>query len=142
MNATLARLHDVMNRHDPQGMAALFAPDYRSEQPLHPNRGFGGKAQVAKNWTAIFAAVPDLALDVVAEAVRSGPDGTTSWSEWDWRGRHPSGAAFHMRGVILLGLDEDGLIRWGRLYMDDVEEGGDDIDQATQRLTDRARDGG
>jgi hypothetical protein len=43
MNDTIARLRDAMNAHDLDAMAALFAPDYRSEQPLHPNRGFGGR---------------------------------------------------------------------------------------------------
>ncbi|MCU1616026.1 MAG: hypothetical protein JWO98_3566 [Frankiales bacterium] len=44
MNPTIGRLAEAVNRHDPEGMAAQMAPDYRSEQPAHPNRGFGGTA--------------------------------------------------------------------------------------------------
>jgi SnoaL-like domain len=58
MNATLARLNDAVNRHDPEAMAALFAPDYRSEQPVHPERGFGGPDRVAADWRQMFDGVP------------------------------------------------------------------------------------
>lgn len=44
----------AMNRHDARAVAAFFAADYRSEQPLHPNRGFGGSEQVLANWTSVF----------------------------------------------------------------------------------------
>jgi hypothetical protein len=43
-----------MNHHDARAVAAFFADDYRSEQPLHPNRGFGGSEQVLANWTSVF----------------------------------------------------------------------------------------
>ena len=43
MHGTIARLRDAMNAHDPDALAALFGEEYRSEQPAHPNRGFGGK---------------------------------------------------------------------------------------------------
>lgn len=46
MNATLERLRDALNAHDPEAIAALFAPDYRSEQPVHPNRG----SAVTRRW--------------------------------------------------------------------------------------------
>jgi hypothetical protein len=36
--------------------------------------------------------------------------------------------------VIILGLGEDGLITWGNLYMELVEEGGDDIEAAVRRF--------
>ena len=42
MNDTISRLRDAMNRHDAAAMIELFAPNYRSEQPVHPQRGFGG----------------------------------------------------------------------------------------------------
>lgn len=34
----IERLHDVMNRHDRETFLACLGPDYRSEQPAHPNR--------------------------------------------------------------------------------------------------------
>ena len=41
------------NAHDLEGMAALMHEDYQSEQPFHPARGFGGRAQMKANWGAI-----------------------------------------------------------------------------------------
>ena len=38
------------NAHDLEGMAALMHKDYQSEQPFHPARGFGGRAQMKANW--------------------------------------------------------------------------------------------
>ena len=131
MNDTIARLAEAVNRHDVDGMAALFASDYRSEQPAHPNRGFGGSEQVAANWSQMFAGVPD----VTAEAIAHTTDGRTTWTEWAWRGHHPDGSLFAMRGVTLMGLDDDGLVAWARLYMEPVEEGGAAIDETVQQLS-------
>lgn len=131
MNATLAMLNDALNRHDPEAMAALFAADYRSEQPLHPERGFGGSDQVAANWRQMFRGVPDL----TAELLRDAFDAGTSWAEWRWHGSHEDGRPFLMRGVTLMGVGEDGLIHWARLYMEPVEEGGVGIEDAVRRLS-------
>jgi ketosteroid isomerase-like protein len=131
MNDTIARLRDAINRHDAEGMAALFTPNYRSEQPLHPQRGFSGKDQVATNWRRMFDGVPDLEAGVVKEST----DGTTSWTEWVWRGNHRDGTPFLMKGVTVMGLTDDGLIGWARLYMDPVEQGGVAIDEAVRRLS-------
>ena len=130
MHPTIARLRDAVNAHDPDAMAALFAKEYRSEQPAHPNRGFGGSDQVHANWTTMFAGVPDLSVEIHADT----DDGTTSWSEWEWRGRHTDGTPFHERGVILAGLRDDGAISWARLYMEPVEQGGAAIDEAVREL--------
>jgi ketosteroid isomerase-like protein len=131
MNDTIARLRDAMNRHDLEGMVALFAPNYRSEQPVHPQRGFGGRDQVAANWAEMFDGVPDLEVGVVKEST----DGTTSWSEWVWRGAHRDGTPFLMKGVAVMGLGENGLIAWARLYMEEVEQGGAAIDEAVLHLS-------
>jgi hypothetical protein len=127
---TITRLAEAMNRHDPEGMAAVLATDYRSEQPMHPNRGFGGSAQVVENWTAIFGAVPDMVADLVTEV----NDGKTSFSEWHWHGHRPDGSPYAIRGVILNGLRDDGLIQWARLYAEPVEEGGANIVEATRAM--------
>lgn len=50
----IARVLAAMNRHDAESVAGFFATDYRSEQPLHPNRGSGGSEQVLANWTSVF----------------------------------------------------------------------------------------
>ena len=130
MHPTIGRLEEAMNRHDVETMTALFADDYRSEQPAHPDRGFGGSDQVAANWTAMFAGVPDMRVECRAEL----NDGTTSWSEWSWRGTHTDGTPFAMRGVVVFGLGDDDLIHSARLYMEPVEQDGAAIDEAVQQL--------
>lgn len=123
------RLREATNSHDAAGMALLFAEDYQSAQPLHPQRAFGGRAQVLENWTSVFEGVPDFTSYLVA----STSDGETEWGEWDWRGRHPDGSAFAMRGVTILTV-RDGLIAAGRLYMEPVDADGSDIDASVQEL--------
>jgi len=131
MNDTIVRLRDAMNAHDVEGLVALFSDEYRSEQPAHPRRGFGGRDQVAANWSRMFDGVPDLETGVVEESTV----GSTSWSEWVWRGSHRDGTPFLMRGVTVMGLGDDGLIRWARLYMEPVEQGGPAIDEAVLHLS-------
>ena len=46
------------NAHDLEGMAALMHKDYQSEQPFHPARGFGGRAQMKANWGALLSRGP------------------------------------------------------------------------------------
>jgi ketosteroid isomerase-like protein len=123
------RLIAAMNRHDAGAVAACFAADYRSEQPLHPNRGFGGSEQVLANWTSVFEGVPDFVAERVASASAEG----TVWSEMRWQGTYRDGSPFLMRGVIVIGVRDD-RIAWARLYMEPVEEGGTDIDAAVQEL--------
>jgi limonene-1,2-epoxide hydrolase len=131
MNETMARLLDAQNRHDAEGMAALFAADYRSEQPLHPRRGFSGKDQVAANWSQMFDGVPDFEAGVVKEST----DGSASWTEWVWRGSHRDGTPFLMKGVTVMGVSADGLIDWARLYMEPVEQGGAAIEETVRQLS-------
>src|SRR3954454_9106070 len=131
MNKSISRLRDAMNAHDAEAMARLFTPDYRSEQPLHPQRGFAGRDQVAANWAQMFEGIPNLEAGVVKETTAGG----TSWSEWVWHGAHRDGSPFLMRGVIIAGLSEDGLVSWMRLYMESVEQGGAAIDDAVRQLS-------
>ncbi|WP_460629584.1 nuclear transport factor 2 family protein [Intrasporangium mesophilum] len=123
------RLRDAVNSHDAQQVASLVAVDYQSSQPIHPNRGFGGRAQVLANWTSVFAGVPD----IVAELVASSVDGQTEWGEWDWHGHHEDGSAFAMRGVTIL-TKRDDLVAEMRLYLETVEIGGADIDAAVEQV--------
>ena len=125
----LEQLSDAMNSHDARRVAALFAEDYLSAQPPHPSRAFTGRAQVLENWSSVFEGVPDFTSELVASSI----DGETEWGEWDWRGQHADGSPFAMRGVTIL-VVRDGLIAEGRLYMEPVEEGGGDIDDAVQEL--------
>lgn len=130
MNATVAHLLEAMNQHDVELFVAQFAPDYRSQQPAHPGRGFGGRDQVRKNWSAIFAGVPDFTAELVADAT----DGGTAWSEWAWHGHHADGSALEMRGVIVLELTVDGRIQEGRLYVEPVEQQPESIDEAVRKM--------
>jgi ketosteroid isomerase-like protein len=123
------RLLHAINEHDLGAFVACFGPDYSSEQPAHPARMFRGRDQVRKNWSAFFREIPDLQAELLASA--AGED--TEWGEWHWHGTLASGRRFEMRGVTLMGTRKDHIV-WGRLYMEEVEEVGEDIDQAVQRL--------
>jgi limonene-1,2-epoxide hydrolase len=128
--AVVASLEQAVARHDAAAMAALMHPDYRSEQPLHPERGFGGAEQVRENWDEIFASVPDLRLEVL----RSACEGAEIWSEWRFTGnRAGDGSAFDYRGIAIFGV-RDERIAWGRLYFDVVDAGGEGIAAATRRI--------
>lgn len=128
--ALLDRIMQATNAHDVDALTASFADDVDSRQPAHPQRDFQGAAQIRRNWTEIFGAIPDLS----AELVRFAVEGTTVWAEWDWRGTRRDGEPHRMRGVTILGEDE-GRAAWVRFYMEPVESAGPDIDAAIRRLT-------
>jgi hypothetical protein len=126
--AVLERLHDAQNSHDLAAFVACFDPQYRSEQPVHPDRAFVGSEQVRSNWAEVFAGVPDFQ----AGLLRSADAGDTGWAEWHWHGTRADGTRLDMRGVTIFGV-RDGHIVWGRLYLEDVG-GGQGIDQAVHRM--------
>jgi limonene-1,2-epoxide hydrolase len=82
--AVAAALLEAMNGHDIEAFVSLFAPEYDSQQPVHPDRAFQGRDQVRANWSASFSGVPDFHAELVATAVEA----DTVWSEWRWRGSH------------------------------------------------------
>jgi hypothetical protein len=123
--AIVQRLCQATNDHDLDALAGCFAVDYRNETPAHPERSFAGRDQVRKNWTQIFAAVPD----VHAEVLRCVEDGDTVWSEWEHRGTRPDGSAHVMRGVVIFGV-EGGLVSWARFYLEPVQDGSGGVDEA------------
>lgn len=129
MTGMSERLRDAFNSHDPQQVAALFAEDYESSQPAHPSRAFVGRAQVLENWSSVFEGVPDFSADLLASTY----DGESEWGEWDWHGRHADGSPFAMRGVTVLVL-RDGLIARARLYLEPVDETGEEIEAAVREL--------
>ena len=131
------RLHQAMNRHDLEGLLACIDPAYRSEQPAHPNRGFGGREQVEQNWAALFDGIPDFHAQLLATAT----EGQTLWSEWHWTGTRANEAPLDVRGVTLFTV-ENGRIVSGRLYMEEVEEAGGNIDEAVRRLAEGTRSEG
>jgi len=128
METVIERLSRATNDHDLDALADCFASDYRNETPAHPTRGFAGRSQVRKNWEQIFANVPD----ITAEVLRSSVAGDTVWSEWEMRGTRRDGAEHLMRGVVIFGVD-DGRAAWGRFYLEPVEAGGGDVNDAVRR---------
>jgi ketosteroid isomerase-like protein len=129
MATIVERLRDSQNAHDAEGMAALFADDYDSQQPVHPARAFGGRAQVLQNWTSVFQGVPDFVSDLVSFTVA----GETEWGEWSWHGHHVDGSHFAMRGVTIMVIHND-KISEARLYIEPVDAASEDIDAAVQEL--------
>jgi ketosteroid isomerase-like protein len=123
--AMVQRLRQATNDHDLDALAGCFAVDYRNETPAHPERNFVGRDQVRKNWTQIFAAVPDVRADVL----RCVEDGDTAWSEWEHRGTRPDGSAHVMRGVVIFGV-EGSLVSWAHFYLEPVQGGSGGVDEA------------
>jgi ketosteroid isomerase-like protein len=128
------RICEATSAHDLEGLVSCFTEDYVNETPTHPSRGFRGRDQVRRNWTQIFAAVPD----IEAEVLRSARVGDTVWSEWEMRGTRKDGARHLMRGVMILtvvGERASGV----RFYLEPVETDGVDADTAVRRIVTPAR---
>ena len=125
--ALLDRLAAATSRRDLDAIVACFAPDYRNQTPAHPARGFTGRGQVRRNWEQIFTFMPD----ITATVLRSACDGAVVWSEWEMAGTRADGTAQQMAGVIIFGV-RDGLFSWARFYLEPVQAGGPDADQAVR----------
>lgn len=125
--ALLDRLTAATNAHDLDALVDCFATDYVNETPVHPERGFTGADQVRRNWTQIFAAVPD----VHAEVIRSAVDGDTVWAEIEHRGTRHDGSPHLMRGVVVLGVAE-ARATWARFYLEPVVAGTATIDEVVR----------
>ncbi|MEP6639350.1 MAG: nuclear transport factor 2 family protein [Chloroflexota bacterium] len=121
------RLCRAVNEHDIEALSNCFASDYRNETPVHPARGFEGRAQVRRNWEQIFAGVPDISAET-----RWIADETTVWSEWEMRGTRRDESPHLLRGVVIFGVEADEAT-WARFYLEPVEQGGDDVDGAVRR---------
>jgi ketosteroid isomerase-like protein len=126
--AMVQRLERATNEHDLEALVACFTADYRNETPAHPERGFSGREQVRKNWTQIFAAIPD----VTSEVLRYVVDGDVVWTEWEHRGTRRDGSPHIMRGVVIFGV-VDGLAAWARFYLEPVQQAAGTVDDAVNR---------
>ena len=126
--ALLDRLAAAASGHDLDALVGCFAPDYRNETPAHPAQGFTGRDQVRRNWEQIFAVMPDLAVRVL----RSACDGDVVWSEWHMAGTRPDGTALQMAGVVIFGV-RGGQFSWARWYLEPVQAGGPDVNQALRQ---------
>jgi ketosteroid isomerase-like protein len=128
-HALMDRLTAAQNAHDLDALVGCFHADYQSEQPLFPSRTFRGVDQVRSNWSALLAAIPDFR----AELLRSAVEGETVFAEIHWAGTKADGTPLDERGVIIAGIRED-RIAWARLYVDEVEREGDDIDAVVRGM--------
>ena len=126
--AVVERLLAAINAHDLEAMVACFADDYRNEWPAHPQRGFRGNEQVRRNWSEIFAGVPDLQ----AQLPRMTVEGDTVWTEWEMSGTRRDGAAHLMRGVSIFGVSQ-GRLAWVRFYLEPVEVTSGDVNAFTHQ---------
>ena len=117
LKVVFERMIQALNRHDLEAMVACYAPDYRSEQPFHPERNFVGPAGVRKNWSFFFTTMPDYQVEVLNEV----GEGDTVWAELHFHGTQADGTKQSTRGVTLLGIQAD-LISWARLYIEEVKE--------------------
>ena len=124
----IERLLRATNEHDLDGIVACFRETYSNETPAHPARGFVGREQVRTNWSRILEAVSDL----TASVLRCAETTDAIWTEWEMRGTRVDGAAHLLRGVIIFGVDE-GLIAWGRFYLEPVDESDADVNVAVGR---------
>jgi len=134
--AVLERLHQAQNQHRLEAFVECFAPDYQSEQPIHPDRTFRGPEQVRKNWSTVFSQMPDFH----AELLRATAEDDTVWAEWRWTGTQSDGGQFDWRGVTIFGVQED-QITWARLYLEPVQEAGAGIDGAVRNMTHGSSEG-
>ena len=125
--AMLRRLERATDAHDLETLVDCFAADYLNETPLHPARGFRGKEQVCRNWTQIFAGVPDLR----ARVLRLIADEGTVWSEWEMSGTRRDGAEHLMRGVIIFEVTESKATA-ARFYLEPVDHSTGDVNAAVR----------
>ncbi len=123
------RLARATNEHDLDAIVRCFAEDYVNETPAHPQRGFRGREQVRRNWSQIFAGIPDVTARILASA----QDGDTVWSEWQLLGTRRDGARHEMRGVIIFEVAET-LVRAARFYVEPVERESGNADDAVRRV--------
>lgn len=101
-----------MNSRDIEAMLENFTPDYRSEQPLQPDREFSGRAGIRQTWESRFNDFDEFHAEVRQCTV----EGNRVWVEWHWRGIQVDEITFEAKGVTILEVD-DGRIRRGRSYM-------------------------
>jgi ketosteroid isomerase-like protein len=121
------RLLTATNDHDIDALVDCFAAEYVNETPAHPLRDFRGRDQVRRNWTSIFAGVPDITAGVTMSAVA----GNKVWTEWEMSGTRRDGALHAMAGVIIFGVQDDRIVS-ARFYLEPVERSSGDVNAAVE----------
>jgi ketosteroid isomerase-like protein len=116
------------NAHDIDALADCFVDDFVNETPAHPARGFHGRAQVRRNWSSIFAGVPDIEVRLARSAV----DGPTVWAEMEMDGTRRDGAPHGMRGVVIFTVERGRATR-ARFYLEPIERESGDVNESIAR---------
>jgi hypothetical protein len=128
--ATFAdRVAAAANSHDIEAVVACFADDYLNEAPTHPARGFRGRDQVRRNWTQIFASVPDIEVTVL----RADQVDDQVWSEWEMRGTRVDDVPHLMRGVMRFTVQGEKATAV-RFYLEPVDAQDVDTDESVRQL--------
>ena len=124
------RMFQAARTHDLDAMVAEFVEDYVNTTPNHPARSFTGRAQVRSNWSALFAGIPDLQVEVRDAA--TGADGKV-WVEWESHGTRRGGLAVEQAGVAIFSLRGDRLSA-ARFYLEPVERDTGDVNAAVRSV--------
>jgi hypothetical protein len=114
----LERFVTALNQQDLELLLSCFHPDYKSDQPAHPERSFYGRDRVAENWSWVFDQFDEFNAEILN--LISGNDEV--WTEWRWVGIDAEDNVIEVRGVMIFEIDDD-LFRYGRLYMEPVDAG-------------------
>lgn len=131
------RMFSAAQRRDLDAMVAEFADDYVNITPNHPARSFTGSAQVRKNWSALFAGIPDMTVTVLDSATGTGGN---VWVEWGSQGTRLDGSAVEQAGVAIFSLRND-RIAAVRFYLEPVERDPADVNAAVQAVTGAGMEG-
>jgi taurine dehydrogenase small subunit len=105
----LERVLDGFNRHDLDGIMALFANDCVFEAPRGPDpwgRRFEGKDEVADGLRARFTGIPDVSYEGHGDFVC----GERGVSEWTLRGTTVDGQRLEVRGCDIWTFRGDELL--------------------------------
>jgi ketosteroid isomerase-like protein len=93
---TIDAFNDAFNRHDIDGLAALFADDtvFENTSPAPDGRRIEGKNAVVEFWRGWFAHNPDARFET-EEVILSGSRAVVLWVYRKMR----NGQSWHLRGV-------------------------------------------
>ena len=111
------RLADAISTRDIEALVACFAPTFSMEWPVHPARSFNGPDQVRRNWEALFKAYPTIQATIATRVQR----GDEIWGEWEFASEVNGGARFCQRGVIIVNVEGELIVK-SRFYMEPVQE--------------------
>lgn len=136
-NEVLEQLTDRFNAHDLDGLVDCFAADYELTDPARPARSFIGSGQVRRNWGTLFAAAPDIRLEVQGTVTTD----TGFWMEGRQVGPLLDGGVIDNQ-LIFIATVSEGRIVSARIYVCPVEHGGPGIDATINMFAGRAAQAG